>query len=128
MSVEQEHSHRTKIVAFRLTPDDYERLNALARARGMQISEWCRETSLRFARSPEGDCFQQAITGEVIALKDIVMNVTYNFGSGHPITSNVMTEIWKEAERTKRTKAQNLLRQASADQQGVPPPQGKKGK
>lgn len=44
---EHQPSHRTKIVAFRLTPDDYARLNALARARGMQIGEWCRYVSLR---------------------------------------------------------------------------------
>jgi hypothetical protein len=62
------------------------------------------------------------------ALRDIVMNVTYNFASGCPITSDVMTNIRKEAERTKRIKAQNLLRQASTDQPGVPPPQGMRGK
>jgi hypothetical protein len=128
MTFEHQPSRRTKIVAFRLTPDDYERLNALAHARGMQIGEWCREISLKFSRNPEGDSFQQAITGEMIALKDLVMNVTYNFASGCRITPNVMTDIWKEAERTKRTKAQNLLRQASADQQGVPPPQGMREK
>jgi hypothetical protein len=128
MSVEQQNSHRTKIVAFRLTEHDYERLHALAHAHGMQIGEWCREISLQFARNPEGDGFQQAITGEMIALKDIVMNATYNFASGCRITSDVMTNIWKEAERTKRTKAKNLLRQASADEQGVPPPQGMRGK
>lgn len=128
MTFEHQPSHRTKIVAFRLTRDDYERLNALAHARGMQIGEWCREISLRFSQNPEGDCFQQVITGEMIALKDIVMNATYNFASGRRITSDIMTNIWKEAERTKRTKAQNLLRQASADQQGVPPPQGMRGK
>lgn len=124
MTFEPQGAHRTKIVAFRLTPDDYERLHALARARGMQIGEWCREVAVRFARNPEGDCFQQAITGEMIALRDVVTNVIYNLASGSSITSSVMTTIWKEAERTKRTKAQNLLRQASADQQGVPPPQG----
>lgn len=94
----------------------------------MQVGEWCREISLNFSRNPEGDCFQQTITGEMIALKDIVMNATYNFASGCRITSDVMTNIWKEAERTKRSKAQHLLRQASADQQGVPPPQAMRGK
>jgi hypothetical protein len=128
MTFEHQPSHRTKIVAFRLTADDYDRLNALARARGMQIGEWCRDISLKFSRNPEGDGFQQAITGEMIALRDVVLNVTYNFASGCQITSNVMTNIWKEAERTKRTKARNLLRQASADEQGVPPPQGMRGK
>lgn len=121
MTFENQPPHRTKIVAFRLTPDEYERLSALASARGMQVGEWCRDISLKFSRNPEGDCFQQAITGEMIALKDIVMNATYNFASGCRITSTAMTEIWKEAERTKRTKAQKLLRQASADQQGVRP-------
>jgi hypothetical protein len=100
MTFENQPSHRTKIVAFRLTPDDYERLNALAHARGMQIGEWCREISLKFSRNPEGDSFQQAITGEMIALKDLVMNVTYNFASGCRITPNVMTDIWNEAERS----------------------------
>lgn len=128
MTFERQPSHRTKIVAFRLTPDDYERLNALARARGMQIGEWCREMSLKFSRNPEGDCFQQTITGEMIALRDVAANVIYNLASGCPINSNVMSNIWKEAERTKRTKAQKLLRQASADQQGVPPPQGMREK
>jgi hypothetical protein len=128
MSVEQQDSHRTKIVAFRLTEHDYERLHALAHARGMQIGEWCRDISLRFARNPEGDCFQQAVTGKMIALRNVVANVIYNFASGSSINSNVMTNIWREAERTKRTKARSILRQASEDPQGVPPPQGVKGK
>jgi hypothetical protein len=124
MSVEQQLSHRTKIVAFRLTAHDYERLHALAHARGMQIGEWCRELSLRFARNPEGDGFQRAITGEMIALRDIVTNVTYWLASGVSITPDNMKAIWKEAERTKRTKAQSLLRQVNDDEPGVPPPQG----
>jgi hypothetical protein len=128
MNVEQPNSHRTKIVAFRLTEHDYDLLHALAHARGMQIGEWCREISLQFARNPEGDGFQQAITGEMIALRDIVANVIYNFASGSSINSSVMTNIWKEAERTKRTKARSILRQSSEDHQGVPLSQGVKGR
>jgi predicted DNA-binding protein len=127
VTFEHQASHRTKIVAFRLTPDDYERLNALARARGMQVGEWCREVSLKFSRNPEGDAFQQAVLEEVMAVRTITSQTIHCLASGFPITTATTEKIWKQADESKRNKALKLLRQIR-EQQGVPPPQGMRGR
>jgi predicted DNA-binding protein len=128
MTFEHQPSHRTKIVAFRLTPDDYERLNALARARGMQVGEWCRELALRFLRNPEGDAFQQAVLEEVMAVRTITSQTIHCLASGFPITAATTEKIWKQADESKRNRALKLLRQISEDRQGLPLPQEMKGK
>lgn len=123
MTFEQQPSHRTKIVAFRLTPDDYERLNALARARNMQVGEWCRELAIQFARNPEGNAFQQAVLEEVMAIRTITSQTIHCLASGFPITTATTEKIWKQADESKHNRALKLLRQVSEDRQGVPPPQ-----
>lgn len=123
MTFEQQTSHRTKIVAFRLTPDDYERLNAFARARKMQIGEWCRELAIQFARNPEGDSFQQAVLEELMAVRTIASQTIHCLASGFPITTATTEKIWKQADESKRNRALKLLRQVSEERQGVPPPQ-----
>lgn len=128
MRFEQQPSHRTKIVAFRLTPDDYERLNALAHARGMQVGEWCRELALQFARNPEGDPFQQAVLEEVMAVRTITSQTIHCLASGFPITTATTEKIWRQADESKRNRALKLLRQVSEERQGVPPPQGMREK
>lgn len=128
MTFEQQPSHRTKIVAFRLTPDDYEQLSAFARARGMQVGEWCRDLALRFARNPEGDAFQQAVLEEVMALRAITSQTIHCLASGFPITTATTEKIWRQADESKRNRALKLLRQVSEDRQGVPLPQGERGK
>lgn len=128
MTFEQQPSHRTKIVAFRLTPDDYERLNALARARGMQVGEWCRELALQFALNPEGNAFQQAVLEEVMAVRAITSQTIHCLASGFPITTATTEKIWRQADELKRNKALKLLRQIREERQGVPPPQGVRGK
>lgn len=128
MTFEQHPSHRTKIVGFRLTPEDYEHLNALARARGMQIGEWCRELAMQFARNPEGDPFQQAVLEEVMAMRTITSHTIHCLASGFPITTATTEKIWRQADESKRNRALKLLRQISEERQGVSPPQGVRGK
>lgn len=123
ITFERPPSHRTKIVAFRLTPGDYERLHALANARGMQIGEWCRDLALQFARNPEGDGFQQAVLGEVIAVRDTINQLAYYDAEGYRVTVATLQALLKEIEKSKRTKALNLLRRLHDDSHGVPPPQ-----
>jgi hypothetical protein len=60
---------------------------------------------------------------EMMALRNIVTQVTYYLASGCPITSTTMKTIWREAEESKRGKALNLLRQVHADEEGGPLPQ-----
>jgi hypothetical protein len=128
ITFEHQPSHRTKIVAFRLTPDDYARLNGLARARGMQIGEWCRELALQFGRNPEGNAFQQAVLEEVMAVRTITSQTIHCLASGFPITTATTEKIWKQADESKRNRALKLLRQISEEQQSVPPAQGVRGK
>jgi hypothetical protein len=123
MITENHPPFRTKTIGVRVTADDFEQLRSFARAQGKSLSEWCRDVLLRVARHPEGNCFEQAMLGETMALRNIVTQVTYYLASGFPITSTTMKAIWKEAEESKRGKALNLLRQVHADEEGGPPPQ-----
>jgi hypothetical protein len=122
MTAENHPQLRTKIVGVRVTDDDFELLQSRANAQGKTLSEWCRDVLLQVARNPEGNCFEQAMVGEMMALRTIITELNYYYVAKTPLTFDSMKAIWKKAEESKRKQALNLLRQVSAEKD-VPPPQ-----
>lgn len=123
MTTEHHSPFRTRTIGVRVTAEDYELLHSLAHFQGKCISEWCREVLLRVARNPEGSCFEQAMVGEMVALRTTVTEVIYYLASKSPLTLADMKAIWKQADESKRQKALELLRQVSGEERGIPPPQ-----
>jgi hypothetical protein len=100
MTAENHPQLRTKIVGVRVTDDDFELLQASANTQGKSVSEWCRDALLRVARNPEGNCFEQAMVGEMMALRTIVTELNYYYVSKTPLTFDGMKAIWKKAEES----------------------------
>ncbi len=108
-------SLRTKVISIRTTDDDFELLQSTANAQGKPLSEWCRDVLLRAARNPEGNSFEQAMVGEMMALRTIVTELNYYYISRSPLTFDDVKAIWKEAEELKHNQALKYLRQVSAE-------------
>lgn len=122
MATENRPPFRTKTIGVRVARVDFEHLQSIANSQGKSLSEWCRDVLLRVARNPEGNCFEQAMVGEMVALRTTVTEVIYYLASKSPLTLADMKAIWKQADESKRQKAE-LLRQVSGEERGIPPPQ-----
>jgi len=102
-----------KTIGVRVTEADYARLQALADAEGQPVGEWCRKVLLDVAKSPTGRPIDQALLGEVIALRTIVVNVIYAFTAEGKITAEHMQAVIDRADSTKSKKAAEFLTQIS---------------
>ena len=116
-------SIRTKTVGVRVTAGDFECLQSIANAQGKSLSEWCRDVLLRAARHPEGNPFEQAMIGEMMALRTFMTEPNYYYVSKSSRTFENMKAIWKRAEESKHAKARELLRKVGIAARATPPPQ-----
>src|SRR5438309_2188257 len=100
-----------KTIGVRVTEDDYARLQVLADGEGKPVGEWCRDVLLELARDPGGKPkpIDQALLGEVIALRTIVANLTYAFTSDGKVTREHMLAVVDRADKTKLKRASELL-------------------
>jgi hypothetical protein len=100
-----------KTIGVRVTEADYARLQALADAQGQPVGEWCRNVLLDVAKNPVGRPIDQALLGEFIALRVIVVNLIYTFVSEGKVTAEVMQALIDRGDSTKAKRAAELLSQ-----------------
>ena len=103
--------------------EEFARLEARARERGLTLSEWCRETLLASVNSHEEKSFnllstggvtgQQALMAELVALRAILLNVLFKQAKGEPLTAEEMQRLIDRADSDKLRKARERLDQAS---------------
>src|ERR1700740_2836368 len=98
-----------KTIGVRVTEADYARLESLADTEGQPVGEWCRKVLLDVAKSPVGTPIDQALLGEVIALRTIVVNLIYAFTSDSKVTPDQMRAFIERADSTKSKRAMELL-------------------
>jgi hypothetical protein len=76
-------SRRTKSIGTKVTPEEYDRLHALA---GEQpISEWVRAALLHAADASPVD---SVVLAELLALRTILLNLHFHLCSGSPVTAD----------------------------------------
>ena len=102
---------RARSVGTKVTADEYARLEARAREQQLSISEWTRRVLLDAAKIGPGRAGEQAILGEVIALRTIVANLIYAFTSDGKVTAEQMRAFIERADGTKSKRAMELLSQ-----------------
>ena len=94
---------RTRSVRTKLTGEEFARLESLAAAAGQSVSEWARTALLAptTPTNPNDNQNQDAVLGEVRALRAIVLNLFYELAAGEPVTVERMKEIIQKADAKK---------------------------
>jgi hypothetical protein len=97
-------SRRTKSIGTKVTPEEYERIHALA---GDQpISEWVRAALLNVADASPVD---SVVLAELLALRTILLNLHFHLCSGSPVTADTMQRLIERADQDKQQLAEARL-------------------
>jgi hypothetical protein len=115
---------RTKTLGTKVSEEEYAQLEAAASERGLTLSEWCREMLLasvngQEAKSADSSRGDQALMGELVALRAILLNVLFKQANGEKPTAEEMQRLIDRADADKLKKARERLAQA-ADSEGQP--------
>jgi hypothetical protein len=98
-------SRRTKSISTKVTPDEYERLAALA---GVEtISEWARRVLLH---SDEASTAESTVLAELIALRTILLNMHFAICADEKLTRDQVARFIASADRDKHRLAAEQLR------------------
>jgi len=109
---------RTKTLGTKVSEEEFAQLEAAASARGLTLSEWCRETLLasvngQEVKSAEVGGTGQALMAELVALRAILLNVLFKQANGQTLTAEEMQRLIDRADSDKLKKARERLEQAS---------------
>jgi hypothetical protein len=97
-------SRRTKSIGTKITPEEYDRIHALA---GDQpISEWVRAALLNVADASPIDA---VVLAELLALRTILLNLHFQLCSGSPVTADTMQHLIERADQDKHQQAEARL-------------------
>jgi hypothetical protein len=110
---------RTKSVTTKVTESEYGRLEELASASGVNLSEWIRGKLLGADRAG-GEA--GVVLEEVLALRTILVNLLVSLGKGEPMTHEQMQGLIERADGGKTKRA--LERLAAAVPESAPENQG----
>jgi hypothetical protein len=106
---------RTKSVTTKVTESEYARLEELASASGVNLSEWIRGKLLGADRAGGA---AGAVLEEVLALRTILINLVFSLGKGEPMTHEQMQALIERADGAKAKRA--LERLAAAVPEAAP--------
>jgi hypothetical protein len=108
---------RTKTLSTKVSQEDFGQLEAAASKRGLNPSEWCRETLLASVNGQEPKACDPGGTGhavmaELVALRAILLNVLFKLANGQTLTAEEMKQLIDRADSDKLRKARERLLQA----------------
>jgi hypothetical protein len=112
---------RTKSIGFKVSEEEYARLEKAARAGGCTLGEWCRHVVLEDAggqeiKPPVTGAEAQALMAEVVAVRTILFNVLFKLANGQTLTAEEMQRLIDRADSDKLKKARDRLAQARESQ------------
>ncbi len=99
---------RTKSATTKVTEAEYARLEALAEASGVNMSEWMRGRLLG-RDGADRDEDTATVLGEVLALRTILLNLLFSLANGKPVTPEAMKELIGRADGDKARRAMERL-------------------
>ena len=114
---------RTKSIGFKVSEEEYAQLETAAQAGGQTLGEWCREVAVLAsangqppkATGPGSEA--QALMGELVALRTILLNVLFKQANGETLTAEEMQALIERADAGKLRKARERLAQAESEGQ-----------
>ena len=105
---------RVRSVGTKLSEAEYAQCERSAARRGLTLGEWCRQALLEAAEGPAQAPEVEAILGEILALRKIVINLLYGERAGEPLDEERMRELIEAADAEKVAKAGERLRSVRA--------------
>ena len=99
---------RSKSATTKVTEAEYTRLESLAEASGVNMSEWIRSRLLDRDEA-EREMGTTAVLGEVLALRTILINLLFSVTNGKPVTPDAMQELIGRADSDKLKRAMERL-------------------
>jgi hypothetical protein len=105
---------RVRSVGTKLSEAEYAQCERTAARRGLTLGEWCRQALLEAAEGPAQAPEVEAILGEILALRKIVINLLYGERAGEPLDEERMRELIDAADAEKVAKAGERLRSVRA--------------
>ena len=97
---------RAKSITAKVTEAEHLQLQDFALSHGQSLSELARQLLLR---QLQGDPSMQTLLAEVLALRAIVLNLTYALSRGETPNSETMRELIARSDGEKLKKARELL-------------------
>lgn len=89
---------KTKTVAFRVTEEEFERIEKTARASGCEPNEWCRKLVLPAAGLENTFSANEEIIIEEIAKVRYMIGLGFGFLSSNELESNVWEEVKSQVD------------------------------
>jgi len=105
---------RVRSVGTKLSEAEYAQCERTAARRGLTLGEWCRQALLDAAEGPAQASEAEAILGEILALRKIMINLLYGERAGEPLDEVRMRELIEAADAEKVAKAGERLRSVRA--------------
>ena len=111
---------RTKSIGFKVREKEYAQLGAATETSGRSLGEWCREVLLASVNGHEpkaaadsAGASQVALLAELVALREILLNVLFRQANGKTLTVPEMQGLIDRADSGKLKKARERLAQAA---------------
>ena len=92
---------RNKSVGTKVTEAEFEALEMRAHLQKLTLSEWVRGELLDMKTDDGGE----ALLGELLALRAILINLLFSLGKGERLTTEAMKEVIERADREKVNRA-----------------------
>ena len=99
---------RSKSATTKVTEAEYARLESLAEASGVNMSEWIRGRLLN-QDAVDREKSTATVLGEVLALRTILINLLFSVSNGKPVTPEAMKELIEKADGDKARRAMERL-------------------
>ncbi len=121
----QKPPRRTKSITAKVTEAEHRQLQDFALDHGQTISELARELLLC---KLQGDHEAQTLLSEVLALRSILLNVSFALSRSEPLSSERMRELTTRADADKLNKAKERLAITIQPRPGISAQETKKEK
>jgi len=112
---------RTKSIGFKVSEEEYARLETAAQASGRTLGEWCREAILR-----GGSASEDPALAEILGVRLLLVNVLGPVAAGEKVTAEKFNQLLDQISEAKHQLAAKLQQQASEKPQREKPSSGKR--
>lgn len=107
---------RTKSVGTKVSEAEFAALEERARAAGMRLAEWVRETLLA-APMADGPDANAVTLAELLALRSLFLNLSFRSAKGESVAEEEMRSLIERADATKMQRARERLQAVRAESQ-----------
>jgi hypothetical protein len=98
---------RTKSIGFKVSEEEYARLETAAQADGRTLGEWCREVILRGGSASDAAAHDPALA-EIIGVRLLLVNVLGPVAAGEKVTPEKFNQLLDQIGETKHQLAAKL--------------------